>query len=247
MRGVRTSDRVLIAGQTGKGKTTLARYLVERLQPLRVIVFDPKNELSFPGVEPARNTMELVNAMHQPLVHYVPSGFDREQLEEACQIVWETPGPWCWWIDEAAELSGPGYCPAGLRAAVTQGRSTHRMVIALTQRLSECHPVFRSQSEHIYIFTPAPIELDLKTIAGHIGREHGELLRELQSLHAEHGDYSHLWFVRETNELRRCAPLPTPVPTRAQVSTATAPEEEGPESPPCDSSDTASGASSRSA
>lgn len=236
MRGIRLSDRVLIAGQTGKGKTTLADYLVARMQPVRVIVFDPKGELSFAGVEPCRSPEALAAAMNAPVVHYIPASFERESLEEACEIVWDTPGPYIWWIDETSELSSPGYCPPGLRLAVTQGRQLNKMVMALTQRLAETHPVFRSQSEHIIIFTPAPIALDLKTIAGNVRREAGELDRELGELHNEHGDFSHLWYVRDTDELRRCAPLPLRDGRGQPRPTATAAVADSAESgPTCDS------------
>jgi hypothetical protein len=233
VRAIRLSDRVLIAGQTGKGKTTFADYLVKGMQPVRVIVFDPKGELSFAGVEPCRTPDALAAAMNAPVVHYIPASFDRESLEEACEIVWNTPGPYVWWIDETSEMSTPGWCPAGLRLGVTQGRQLEKMVLALTQRLAEIHPVFRSQAEHIIIFTPAPIELDLKTVAGHVRREARVLDAELMSLHAEHGDFSHLWYVRDTDELRRCAPLPLAGgASRRQVAPASAPVEEPAESEP---------------
>ena len=240
MRGIRLSDRVLIAGQTGKGKTTLAHYLVARLQPVRVVVFDPKDQLSF-GIEKLRTPDVLAAGLGAEVIHYVPASFDREELERACSIVWDgLPGPYVWWIDETSEMSSPNFCPAGLRLAVTQGRETQRMVIALTQRLAESHPVFRSQSEHVIIFTPTPIELDLKAIAGSIRREASELARELGSLHDEHGDFSHLWYVRETDELRRCAPLPLLDDTRLHVSPATQDDEDAQQSPPCEDSDSVS-------
>jgi energy-coupling factor transporter ATP-binding protein EcfA2 len=221
MRGVRVApvaDRVLIVGQTQKGKTTLARFLAELLQPCRLIVFDPKEE--FPdgawGFPAARSPLELAGAMHQPIVHYIPSGFDREELEEACQIVWETPGPYVWWIDEASELTNPNYCPTGLRLGCTQGAKQQKLVIALTQRLAESHPVFRSQADHVFVFVPAPIELDLKEIAKAIRREPGAIKLALEELHAQHGDYSHIWYVLDGDELRFCAPIPLdehPMPT----------------------------------
>lgn len=234
MRGIRLSDRILIAGQTGKGKTTLARFLVERLQPLRVICFDPKGELQFAKVTPCRSPDALAVCVRDPLIHYIPESFDRDQLEQACEIVWQTPGPYVWWIDEASEVSSPGYCPPGLRLAVTQGRQARKMVIALTQRLAEIHPVFRSQSEHVIIFTPPPILLDLKTISGHVRREAGGLESELASLHQQEGDFSHVWYVRDTDELRRCAPLQITGITLTKVATPSADHQDVPDSPPCE-------------
>lgn len=212
--GILLSDCVLIAGQRGKGKSTLARYIADRLQPVRTIHFDPKGEMQFPGVAPARSPEALAEALRGPVVHYIPSGFERPELERACELVWRCPGPWVWDVDELAEVSNPGYAPAGLRRAATQGRVPRKMLLGNTQRLAEVHPCFRSQAEHVFIFTPAPPELDLKMIGGSIGREAGELRAELEQLHAEHGDYSHLWFVRSSNELRPCAPLPAPAPAR---------------------------------
>lgn len=227
MRGIRLEDRIFLAGQTGKGKTTLARWIVEQLQPIRVIVFDPKDELDF-GVPKLRSPAELAMGMHQPIVHYVPSGFERDELEEACQIVWETPGPWIWWVDELSEVSNPNYCPQGLRLAVTQGRQKRKMVMGLCQRSAETHPVFRSQAEHVIVFVPSPIELDLKELAKATNIEAAALGEELRTLHEQEGDFSHLWFCRPTGELRRMAPV-DPGP---EAPAHTPPEGEPPDDTP---------------
>jgi hypothetical protein len=215
-RGIRLSDRVLIAGQTGKGKTELARMIAEGQQPVRLIVYDPKGEHAFyetiddrrTRVTPARTPLELAQAMHGAIVHWIPASFDRDAIEEGFQIIWETPGPYILWVDEGSECSSPSWCPAGLRLCTTQGRQAEKQVIVLTQRLHEIHPVFRSQSEHIFLMVPAPIMLDLKAIAGNVRREASWLDRELGELHAQYGDYSHLWYCRDTDEMRRCSPIP---------------------------------------
>jgi len=240
-RGIRLSDRILIAGQTGKGKTELARMIAEGEQPVRLIVVDPKGELSFTQlvdgkrvpVTPARTPLELANAMHGAIVHFIPAGFDRPALEEAFEIIWATPGPYIVWVDEASEVSSPNWCPAGLRLCVTQGREPEKQVIAVTQRLAEIHPVFRSQSEHIFLMVPAPIMLDLKTLSGNVRREATWLDRELGELHAAHGDYSHLWYCRDTDEMRRCAPIPL---SGRELPAASEEDDEGVDSDACEAS-----------
>lgn len=240
-RGIRLSDRVLIAGQTGKGKTELAKMICEGQQPVRLICVDPKGEHAFTDPEgkpvvPARTPLELARAMHGPVVHYIPAGFDRDSLEEAFEIIHLTPGPKIVWVDETSEVSSPNWCPEGLRLEVTQGRRDRNQVIAVTQRLAEIHPVFRSQSEHIFLMVPAPIMLDLKTLAGNVRREAKWLDEELGRLHAEHGDYSHLWYCRDTDEMRRCAPIPLPsAPGRPRPAPSEL-EDEGVGSDACEAS-----------
>ncbi len=253
MRGIRLEDRLLIAGETRGGKTTLAEYIVEGLQPVRVIAFDPKGDLQL-GVTPVTSTDGLPEAIRAPVCHFIPSSFERDELERACQIVWETPGPWLWWVDDANEISSPGYCPLGLRLAVTQGGAKQKMVLATVQRLAETHPCLRSQATHMIVFVPAPILLDLRTIAGHLHTEAETLKQLLEGLEAEYGPYSHLWYCKDGKELRQCAPLPTggsPGPpggsrgqataTRGQPPTALEDGQAG--SLTCEESDSASGLS----
>jgi energy-coupling factor transporter ATP-binding protein EcfA2 len=207
MRGIRSDEHVLIVGQNGRGKSVLARFLADQLQPVRTIVFDPKAEHDF-GVQPCQDAGMLAAHIHEPVVHFVPGAFDRGSLEDACRIVWETPGPWRWWIDEAAQMSSPSWLPEGLMLAATQGRRPNKCLLILTQRVHAIHPVLRSEAKHIYVFVPAPIELDLKAIAGHVRREASDLDAQLRDAHAKHGDFSHLWYVQDTDELRVCTPLP---------------------------------------
>jgi hypothetical protein len=252
VRGIRLEDRLLIAGETRGGKTTLAEYIVAALQPVRVIAFDPKGDLKL-GVIPVTRADQLPEAIRAPVCHFIPSSFERDELERACQIVWETPGPYLWWVDDANEVSGPNWCPLGLRLAVTQGGAKGKMVLATVQRLAETHPSLRSQATHIIVFVPAPILLDLKTIAGHLHTEAETLKAMLEGLEAKHGPYSHLWYCKDGKELRRCAPLPTgehrapqrraPSRRSSQESTPSAPGAGQAGSLTCEESDSASGLS----
>lgn len=213
VRGIRVhpeADRVLLVGQTRKGKTTLAEFIAAQLQPVRLIIVDPKEEFldGHWGCQAARSPAQLAGAMHQPVVHYIPGTLDPGELEEAAEIIWVTPGPYILWLDETAALSNANWCPKGFKLCVTQGGKQCKLVLALTQRLAESHPVFRSQADHVFVMVPPPIELDLKAIAAATRRE-PEVIREgLQQLQDEYGDYSHLWYCLDGDELRLCAPVP---------------------------------------
>jgi energy-coupling factor transporter ATP-binding protein EcfA2 len=248
---MRLEDRALLVGETGCGKSTLAAYIVEGLQPVRTIVVDPKDELEL-GVPKARSASEL--DFSGPVIHYVPASFEREDLEEASQRIWQCPGPWVCLIDELAEISSPNYCPEGFRLGVTQGRSKRKAFVVCTQRLAESHPCFRSQATHRFLMCPAPIELDLKMIAGHLGIEAGILKRQLDELESQHGPHAHLWHVGPGKELRRCAPLSAggssgqpagrPLPAGEDSGQpATALDDESAGSLTCEESDSASGLS----
>lgn len=216
-RPIRLSDRILIAGQTRKGKTELAKMIAFGQMPVRLIAVDPKGEHSFSypdndgkrqPVPVSRTPLELARNMHLPIVHWIPASFDRGMLEEGFAVIHETPGPYVLWIDEGSEVSSPSWCPEPLRLTVTQGAVWEKQVILVTQRLAEIHPVFRAQSDHVFLMVPAPILLDLKTLAGSVRREALWLDRELGELHRSHGDYSHLWYCRDVDLMLRCAPIP---------------------------------------
>lgn len=198
-----------MVGYTGCGKTELAK-VIARGSKARLIVWDSKAELRFPGAGPSRGIGKLEKALRSGsrVVHWIPITGDRDELEDASMLVWRTPGPWLWWLDEAAECSAPNWIPRGIKLASQQGRSTKRSVLALTQRVAETHPVLRSQAEHIFVFADRPIDVDCKALAGHIGMNAGELEELLRELGESHSRHAHLWYVRPTQELRRCAPIP---------------------------------------
>ncbi|HJZ00391.1 MAG TPA: hypothetical protein VJ305_06695, partial [Streptosporangiaceae bacterium] len=100
-RAIRRSDRILIVGTTGCGKTELAK-MIARAQKVRLIVWDPKDELRFPAVVPARGLAALEERLRRGgrIVHWVPLTGERDEYEQAAELVWRTPGPYLWWVDE---------------------------------------------------------------------------------------------------------------------------------------------------
>lgn len=182
----------------------------------RLIAWDPKDELEL-GVPKVRGLAALEKALRDPrrrIVHWVPLTGSKDEYEAAADLVWRTPGPWLWWLDEASECTSPAWCPRGLELAAKQGRSSERSVMSLTQRVAECHAVLRTMAEHIFLFAEDPIDLDLKALAGHMGSNPWEIKQAIQELQAEHGRHAHLWWVRPTRELRRCEPIPLRKPAR---------------------------------
>lgn len=249
MRQVRLRDRVLIVGQTGMGKSTLAMFLARCLQPVRTVVIDPKWDYDFPGIEPVRSADAL--DMRPGWIHYVPEDADdRDELERFYARVWRTPGSLLLLDDEFAETSDSNWAAKSFTSQVRLGRKKDKGVIACTQRLAECHPIMRSQADHIFIVVPAPPDIDLRMLAGSMGKEWAIVKSELEAIEAEKGLYSHLWFTREGLELRRCEPLPyeaSPWLPRGDSGSQLRPSSEHEpgrvDSPPCANSASPSGSS----
>lgn len=217
-RAIRVSpeaDRVMIAGSTGDGKTTLAKHIIRGLQPCKTLICDSKDCFQGYGVT-VRTAGQLERALRDnriPRVRWVPISFKRDYLEECWEIIRYAPGPLIVLVDEASEMCTSNWIPTGYRLSITQGRKPgqtgkdRKLMFSLTQRIAETHPVIRTQADHLLVMNPPPAEIDCKTIAGAIRRKSFEVEDELRSLFEECGPYSHLWYVKEENALRRMAPL----------------------------------------
>jgi hypothetical protein len=166
--------------------------------------------LRFPGAGPVRGLPALERALRSGsrIVHWVPLTGDRKELEEAAMLVWRTPGPYLWWIDELAEVCTANWVPRGIKLCNQQGRQPEKGMLSLTQRVSETHPVCRSQAESIFVFADRPIDVDCKALAGHVGLSAAELEAALADLAAKYGRHAHLWYLRQTQEHRYCMPIP---------------------------------------
>jgi hypothetical protein len=227
---IKHNDRVFIQGKTDSGKTALARYLFEGFDATRRTCVDPKGRIVLDGITPARTPAELDLAA--PVSHYIPGQLEDEEYEELFRLIWFAGGPRLIWLDESAGPTRAGWAPKYLRFIVQQGREHDIGLIACSQRPVNVETTLRSEAEHVFIFVPRTTKRDVETIAGDIGRESAELAAELDTLLELAGPWSHLWYSRNTNELSRCAPLPT-----SWVPGASAPAPEADARPPASPED----------
>lgn len=250
MRGIRLSDRVLVNGDTGDGKSTLIHCIVASLQPIRTIIVDPKEDpplmRMLSRVPVIRDVRELPEALRQPVCHWVPENPNNiKELEAGYRAIWKCPGPYLVWDDELADVTGPNLIVPSHAGLIKKGRAHNKLWIGATQRLSETNPTCRSQAEHLIAMTPSPVDVDLVKLARYMQLSPDQLQAELNDLHDAAGKYSHLWYVKETREHRRMSPCPPPPytwPARPRVAPSTPahpdadpPSPEGPEGAPQDS------------
>lgn len=204
---IRHNDRVFIQGKTESGKTVLARHVFSHMKGCRRTVIDVKGHLTIPDVEPARMPEELDLAA--PVSHYIPSELEDEEYEELFKALWFAGGPRMIWLDESTGPTRKNWAPKYLRQIVQQGREPSEIgVLACSQRPVNVESTLRTEAEHVFIFVPRPIKLDLKTLAGDIGTDPDVLAREIDQLLAHEGPHSHLWYCRRLDRLFHCAPLP---------------------------------------
>lgn len=208
---IRYNDRVFIQGKTESGKTVLARHILSKTTGCRRTAIDLKGRLAFPDVEPARYPEDL--DLNAPVSHYIPSEQTDEEYEQLFERLWFAGGPRLIHLDESTGPTRKGWAPRRLRSIVQQGRDCSGPdvgigLLALSQRPVNVEATLRTEAEHVFIFVPRPIKLDLKTLAGDIGTDPDVLARELDALLAHEGPHSHLWYCRRQDKLYHCAPLP---------------------------------------
>lgn len=163
---IRHDEHIFIAGQTGTGKTTLAKALLRARK--FVVVLDPKNtfrDAAFGGTI-VRRLKDLPNCPN-PHIIYRPSVRNGERTKENLDAFF-------WWIydrrnttvyvDEAALISKDGNMPDGYLACLVEGRELGISVISASQRPKNIHNSIISESSHYFIF-----RLNLKTDREKVG------------------------------------------------------------------------------
>lgn len=158
------SNRLTVVGPTGSGKTQAALWHLSQrnLNSFPWVVFDFKFDEHINNIESAHHVDVgfTPNKKHTGIfvVHPVPDK-DDEAVEEMMWKLWQRENVGIW-IDESYMIADNN---KAIKAILTQGRSKHVPVIALTQRPVDVSRFFFSEASFIQVFSVTD-KRDAKTI-----------------------------------------------------------------------------------
>lgn len=154
----RRTDRAVFVGQTGAGKTTLARVLLRTRR--YVVAHDPKGLLAWPGYVVYDAVDRLLRDVDRdpivrPRVIYRPAPTElRDESAFATLCDWVLArGRTTLYLDELYATLFRGFePPVALWAAITRGREHHVEVWGAVQRPYRVPMAMLSEAEHYYVF-----------------------------------------------------------------------------------------------
>lgn len=138
----RKSERMLIVGTTGCGKTTLARHLLAASTYGCILVIDPKCTYGGPNGEDGYKLIRRPGDLKRMRKLDTRIQF---RPDEKHSTVWDYDEVYRWayrrhdvmvYTDETFAVMHHSYSPEGLRACVTQGRELNVGMIFASQRPS---------------------------------------------------------------------------------------------------------------
>ena len=147
---MKPNDRILILGSTGSGKTTLAAFLSLNVE--RLAIFDVKRELQWlPRSRVVNDLSQMTFSRREGFQPPRSAVVDKDLFETFCARLFAS-GNCLLWLDEAAFVTSPNYCPPSLESILVAGRSSNVGCMALSQSgAGLSHPMLWRSAEHVFI------------------------------------------------------------------------------------------------
>jgi len=190
---LRRSDRILLVGTTGSGKSHLARLLWSSQRPPRVVI-DPKDDATLTGgvFVDGRAPVTFHDPARLPRAEvgrFVPRDpFDLDAYERLYGELWRVPGVYVW-LDEAGIAAPEAGGPRALRRFITQGRARGLGHIAANQRAVNIDRQLIANAEHLVIFRMGDPD-DRARMAKACGMAPADLAAELATL----SKFGYCWY-----------------------------------------------------
>lgn len=219
--GIGWSDRVLLLGATGCGKSTVARRMVETVSgPLTVIdpadsqltvlpgcrrVYGPREDLDDATLarQVRSRLTEADNAADGRVIRYVPGDPGRAaEYDAVYRWLFECRYPGYVWLDEAASGAPASGTPRWVRTVLQQGRKRQLGHLACHTRPRDISRDLIAQAQWLLLWS-LPNPDDVQHVASIAGIPPADLAERMRRL-PRHGFL--VWSQRDAT-LTACAPI----------------------------------------
>lgn len=181
------TDRLAIVGQTGSGKTRFGVWALSRMpfDKMPYIIVDYKRDDLIDGIDRAKE-IDFGDVPKHPGLYVIrPNpGDDDDAIEQWMLRIWER-GNTGLYIDEGYML--PQKPKGAFTYILTQGRSKHIPVIALSQRPAWVSRFIFSEAGFFAVFRLQHTD-DYQTVQKYIPKDKVDIMAELPDFHSTYYD-----------------------------------------------------------
>lgn len=206
---VKFTDRVLVLGSTGSGKSELLNLLFSSLHGgAQRLLVDTKHEFGLHGLGPVTGGVDAI-PWDAPIIVYQDQSGGPEEMQKLFNACFHRRRlVVC--VHELSDICdyNANRTPPAFNAYVSKGRALGLGLLAGSQRPCEIPSRARSESDHVFLFAQRfQLAQDHKAAAGIINRDPAWLADVLDEVLATYGRHAFLRFNRGDGSLVVCEPL----------------------------------------